>query len=90
MEATDDGFLLAEKDLELRGPGDFMGTRQSGLPELGWLNEGLDTRLLAAARGSAERLIAEDPEINIDRFPRLKPRLQQFWATASMIDASKS
>jgi ATP-dependent DNA helicase RecG len=90
MEATDDGFLLAEKDLELRGPGDFMGTRQSGLPELGWLNDGLDTRLLAAARSSAERLIATEPDIGIDRFPRLKPRLQQFWATASMIDASKS
>ena len=90
MEATDDGFLLAEKDLEIRGPGDFMGTRQSGLPELGWLNEGLDTRLLAEARASAERLIAAAPEIGIDEFPRLKPRLQQFWATASMIDASKS
>ncbi len=90
MEATDDGFILAEKDLEIRGPGDFMGTRQSGLPELGWLNEGLDTRLLAEARASAERLVAAAPEIGIDEFPRLKPRLQQFWATASMIDASKS
>lgn len=90
MEATDDGFLLAEKDLEIRGPGDFMGTRQSGLPELGWLNEGLDTRLLAEARSSAERLIGAAPDIGIDEFPRLKPKLQQFWATASMIDASKS
>ena len=34
MERTNDGFIIAEKDLELRGPGDFLGTRQSGLPEL--------------------------------------------------------
>jgi ATP-dependent DNA helicase RecG len=90
MVATDDGFLLAEKDLELRGPGDFMGTRQSGLPELGWLNDGLDTRLLAAARASAERLVEASPEIDIGRFPRLKPRLQLYWATAAPIDATKS
>jgi ATP-dependent DNA helicase RecG len=90
MVATDDGFLLAEKDLELRGPGDFMGTRQSGLPELGWLNDGLDTRLLAVARASAERLVAASPDIDIARFPRLKPRLQLYWATAAPIDATKS
>lgn len=90
MEATDDGFVLAEKDLELRGPGDFVGTRQSGLPELGWLSDGLDTRLLADARASAERLIAASPDVDVREFPMLKVRLQQFWATTSMIDASKS
>nr|MBA2468733.1 DNA helicase RecG [Chloroflexia bacterium] len=90
MVATNDGFLLAEKDLELRGPGDFMGTRQSGLPELGWLEGGFDTRLIEIARAAAERLLAADPEIDIRRFPRLKPRLQQYWATATVIDTSKS
>jgi len=90
MVATDDGFLLAEKDLELRGPGDFMGTRQSGLPELGWLEEGFDTRLIEVARAAAIRLLTADPTIDIRRFPRLKPRLQQYWATASVIDTSKS
>jgi ATP-dependent DNA helicase RecG len=80
MVATDDGFVLAERDLELRGPGDFLGTRQSGLPELGWLEQGFDTRLLDLARESAERLIAASPTIDVNRFQRLKPRLQQFWA----------
>ena len=90
MVATDDGFLLAEKDLELRGPGDFMGTRQSGLPELDWLDDGFDTRLIEVARAAAVRLLADDPAIDIRRFPRLKPRLQQYWATAPVIDTSKS
>ena len=54
MVATDDGFVLAQRDLELRGPGDFIGTRQSGLPELAWLDQGFDTRLLDIAREVAE------------------------------------
>ena len=87
MVATNNGFVLAERDLELRGPGDFIGTRQSGLPELGWLEQGFDTRLLDAARIAAERIVAADPEVSIERFVRLKPRLQHFWATASTIEA---
>ncbi len=90
MVATNNGFVLAERDLELRGPGDFIGTRQSGLPELGWLEQGFDTRLLDAARIAAERIIADDPEVSIQKFTRLKPRLQHFWATASTIDAGAS
>ncbi len=81
MVATDDGFVLAERDLELRGPGDMIGTRQSGLPELGWLEQGFDTRMLDRAREFAERLVAADPEISDGRFPRLKARLKQFWFT---------
>ena len=79
MVATDDGFVLAEKDLELRGPGDIIGTRQSGLPELGVLAQGFDTRILERARETAERLVADDPEISDARFPRLKRQLIQFW-----------
>lgn len=90
MVATDDGFILAERDLELRGPGDFIGTRQSGLPELGWLEPGFDTRLLDAARRAAERIVEFDPEVDIRRFPHLKTRLQHFWATATPDDASKA
>lgn len=87
MVETDDGFVLAEKDLQLRGPGDMIGTRQSGLPELGFLEQGFDTRILDRARSTAERLVAQDPEISEARFPRLRRELIQFWqhrqATAS-------
>lgn len=79
MVETDDGFVLAEKDLELRGPGDMIGTRQSGLPELGFLEQGFDTRILERARATAERLVADDPAISEARFPRLKRQLLQFW-----------
>ncbi|MCO5224042.1 MAG: ATP-dependent DNA helicase RecG, partial [Thermomicrobiales bacterium] len=79
MVATDDGFVLAEKDLELRGPGDVIGTRQSGLPDLGVLEMGFDSRILDRARATAERLITADPEISEARFPRLKPRLRAYW-----------
>lgn len=90
MVSTDDGFILAERDLELRGPGDFIGTRQSGLPELGWLEPGFDTRLLDAARRAAERIVEVDPDVDIRRFPHLKARLQQFWATAAPVGATKA
>jgi ATP-dependent DNA helicase RecG len=71
--------VLAEKDLELRGPGDLIGTRQSGLPELSVLDQGFDTRILERARETAERLVANDPQISEERFPRLKRQLIHFW-----------
>ena len=90
MVASDDGFVLAERDLELRGPGDFLGTRQSGLPELSWLDQGFDTRILDLARESAERLVEASPDINVTRFQRLKPRLQRFWAHRQQPDSGLS
>ena len=90
MVATDNGFVLAERDLELRGPGDFIGTRQSGLPELGWLDQGFDTRLLAIARETAEKIVAENRALDHEHFPLLGRKVRQFWATASAVDAGKS
>jgi ATP-dependent DNA helicase RecG len=90
MEATNDGFVLAQQDLEMRGPGDFIGTRQSGLPELSWLDQGFDTRLLDTARATAGAIVDASPNVDIRQFPRLKPRLQQFWASATILDAAKS
>ncbi|MGH2614126.1 MAG: ATP-dependent DNA helicase RecG [Thermomicrobiales bacterium] len=83
MVASDDGFLLAEKDLELRGPGDFIGTRQSGLPEMQWLEGVFDTRLLDRARRAAETLLAADPELNRPEHRRLKRRFTAFWERAA-------
>jgi ATP-dependent DNA helicase RecG len=63
MENTLDGFKIAEVDLELRGPGDFFGRRQSGLPELQIANLVTDTELLATARSDAFDLVAADPHL---------------------------
>lgn len=62
IEEISDGFALAEKDLDLRGPGEFFGTRQSGLPDLKMARMS-DTQLLETARNEARLLFKEDPEL---------------------------
>jgi ATP-dependent DNA helicase RecG len=61
MEQSDDGFLIAEKDLQLRGPGDYYGTRQHGLPELKISDLLRDHLVLERARRDAQRLLSESP-----------------------------
>jgi ATP-dependent DNA helicase RecG len=91
MVATDDGFALAQTDLELRGPGDFLGgTRQSGLPDLGFLIDAFDTRLLDIARRTAETVLAEHDSVTWQAFPHLYPQFRAFWATAGTPDEGKS
>ncbi|MDQ7824620.1 MAG: ATP-dependent DNA helicase RecG [Candidatus Eremiobacteraeota bacterium] len=60
MEASEDGFLIAEKDLHLRGPGEFYGTRQHGLPDLKIADLVRDHRMLEKARTDAQELIEKD------------------------------
>jgi len=60
LVASNDGFEIAERDLELRGPGDFFGTRQSGLPSLRVGDLVRDRRLLERARQAAERWVTEE------------------------------
>jgi len=62
MAATEDGFLIAEKDLEIRGPGDFFGTRQWGMPSFRVAHLVRDRDLLEPARREAFRLVAEHGE----------------------------
>ena len=64
MTKTADGFKIAEEDLRLRGPGDFFGVRQHGLPGLRVADIGCDTRLLAEAQTAAEELLAKDPDLS--------------------------
>jgi ATP-dependent DNA helicase RecG len=59
LTRSDDGFVIAEKDLELRGPGDFFGTRQSGLPHLRVGDLMRDRELMAVAREEAFRFVAQ-------------------------------
>ncbi|MCL1826456.1 MAG: ATP-dependent DNA helicase RecG [Candidatus Cloacimonetes bacterium] len=63
MTTTNDGFIIAEKDLELRGPGDMFGTAQSGLPEFKFANLITDQGWLNTARQDAFLLIEDDPEL---------------------------
>lgn len=78
MERTTDGFALAEADLQLRGPGDFFGTRQSGLPELKVAKLG-DAPLLTEARAQAEWLWAQDPYLRKLEHAALRERVFVFW-----------
>lgn len=78
METIQDGFKLAEKDLELRGPGDFFGTRQSGLPPLR-LARLSDTKTLELARKVARKLYEDDPELSRPEHASLAERVQLFW-----------
>ena len=63
LQETTDGFRLAEADLQMRGPGEFFGTRQSGLPDFRVASL-LDTRLIELARSEAARLLEEDPDLS--------------------------
>ena len=63
MTKTTDGFQIAEEDLRLRGPGDFFGARQHGLPGLKVADLGCDPQLLQEARQAAEQLLAQDPAL---------------------------
>ncbi|GAA3922307.1 ATP-dependent DNA helicase RecG [Chitinophaga oryziterrae] len=76
MVQTNDGFLISEKDMELRGPGDIEGTRQSGLLDLKLADIVADRAILEAARASAEKILQEDPDLTM---PENQP-LQQFLA----------
>lgn len=78
MAQTQDGFKLAEIDLQLRGPGDFLGTRQSGLPGLRMASLG-DSRLLDTARSEAQQLLELDPTLSQPEHRSLAGRLDRFW-----------
>ena len=60
---SNDGFKVAEEDLRLRGPGDFFGSRQSGLPEMHVADLGADAQILQRAQQAAQQLLREDPEL---------------------------
>ncbi len=82
LEQTNDGFRLAEIDLELRGPGEFFGTRQSGTPDLKMARQG-DTRLLTEARALADAILADDPELARPEHELLRRKVDAFWAAAT-------
>jgi len=79
MEKTNDGFKIAEEDFNIRGPGEFLGTRQSGLPDFRVAHIGRDINILVDARKAAFDLIEKDPELNNPEHQRLKRLLLERW-----------
>ncbi len=78
VERTRDGFALAEADLRLRGPGEFFGTRQSGLPDLK-VAQLSDVPLIELARNEATRLLEEDAELARAEHAHLKEEVARLW-----------
>ena len=64
MEETNDGFKISEKDLEIRGPGEFFGTRQHGLPELKVANIFKHIKILKLAQEEAKNILKDDKNLN--------------------------
>ena len=79
MAATTDGFRIAEVDLEIRGPGDFFGTRQSGLPEFRVADLLRDGAILEAARREADQIVARDAQLREPAHQRLRTGLLARW-----------
>ncbi|MCK4851181.1 MAG: DNA helicase RecG, partial [Phycisphaerae bacterium] len=85
--ATSDGFRIAEEDLRIRGPGEFFGTRQHGLPQLRVADIIEDMDLLRLARKDAFEIIADDPRLSHPDHQVLKSALQsQFAQSLELID----
>jgi ATP-dependent DNA helicase RecG len=80
LERTTDGFRIAEADLQQRGPGDFLGTRQAGLPPFRVANLLRDTAVLAAARDEANDWLAHDPELSRPESAVVRAVLLHRWA----------
>ncbi len=80
MEETSDGFVLAEKDLQMRGPGEFLGVRQHGLPELKVARLS-DTAVLHKARREALALCESDPELEEPDHRALAHSVEHFWSS---------
>jgi len=80
MARTNDGFEISETDLQIRGAGDFFGTRQSGMPDLKIADLTEDDEILEVAREAAFALIEKDPHLRADEHERLRHRYQEDYA----------
>jgi ATP-dependent DNA helicase RecG len=80
MAATQDGFVIADEDLRLRGPGEVLGTRQSGLPELRQADLLRDQDLLIEARQEAHALFTQDPDLRLPEHAALKASIERYFS----------
>jgi ATP-dependent DNA helicase RecG len=81
MQEIRDGFLIAERDLEMRGPGEFLGTRQSGVPDLKVAKLIRDASLVDLARREAFAVLKADPGLSAPEHASLRAALTRAWGT---------
>jgi len=79
LQSSSDGFKISEKDLELRGPGEFFGTKQHGLPELKVANLIADMDILKVAQKDAQEIIAKDPTLSSEEYLMLKEKINEMF-----------
>ncbi len=79
LQRTNDGFEISEKDLEIRGPGEFFGTRQHGIPELKVANLISDIEILKIVQREAKMILEEDPILELNKHRKLKYRIQSMF-----------
>jgi len=79
MVNCSDGFAIAEQDLRIRGPGEFLGTRQWGMPEFRIADLVRDSHLLEQARDEAFKLVQHDPHLSLPEHRELKTTMLRRW-----------
>ena len=79
MVSTTDGFVIAEEDLKLRGPGEIFGTRQHGIPELGIADLVKNVDVLSKVRVIAEDIIEKDPSLTEPENLELRRRIKRMF-----------
>ena len=84
MRETDDGFRIAEEDLRLRGAGEVLGARQSGLPDFRLVDVAAHEALMPAARDDARLALERDPDLSSDRGRALRVLLYLFERDAAV------
>ena len=83
MTQTGDGFRISEEDLKLRGPGDFFGSRQHGLPEMHIADLCADMSVLQTAQDAAKELMRSDPELSAPEHKKLRERVERLFEVNS-------
>lgn len=86
MKSTNDGFLIAEKDLELRGPGEFFGMRQHGVPELKLADLVKHIKILNTVREESERILAEDERLERKDNVKLKEKIDKMFKNTESLN----
>lgn len=86
MKSTNDGFLIAEKDLELRGPGEFFGMRQHGVPELKLADLAKHIKILNTVREEAERILKEDELLAGKEYIKLKSKIDKMFKNTESLN----